>query len=46
VTTGYRQNVIGFGRTNAAYLKMQSLLEKAGIPVPQAPRACASQASR
>jgi len=26
VATGYRQNVVGFGWTNAAYLKMQELL--------------------
>ena len=46
VTTGYRQNVIGFGWTNAAWLKMQSLLEKAGIPAPQPPKACATRSAQ
>ena len=32
VATGYRQNVIGFGWTNAVFLKMNSLLKEAGIP--------------
>jgi alpha,alpha-trehalase len=30
VATGYRQNVVGFGWTNAAYLKMEELLRNAG----------------
>ena len=29
VATGYRQNVVGFGWTNAAYLKMEALLSAA-----------------
>ena len=36
VATGYRQNVVGFGWTNAAYLKMQTLLQGAGLPQPAA----------
>jgi len=32
VATGYRQNVIGFGWTNAVFLKMNSLLKSAGLP--------------
>ena len=34
VSMGYQQNVVGFGWTNAAYLKMESLLRSAGIPEP------------
>jgi alpha,alpha-trehalase len=34
VAMGYRQNVVGFGWTNAAYLKMEHLLRGAGIPEP------------
>jgi alpha,alpha-trehalase len=30
VATGYRQNVVGFGWTNAAYLKMEALLGLSG----------------
>jgi alpha,alpha-trehalase len=30
VTNGYRQNVIGFGWTNAVYLKMEDLVKNAG----------------
>jgi alpha,alpha-trehalase len=30
VTAGYKQNVIGFGWTNAVYLKMKEVLEKPG----------------
>jgi len=30
VASGYKQNVIGFGWTNAAYLKMQALLKDSG----------------
>jgi alpha,alpha-trehalase len=41
VATGYRQNVVGFGWTNAAYLKMGSLLRNAGIPErPEVPAVC------
>lgn len=36
VATGYRQNVVGFGWTNAAYLKMEALLRSAGVPQPAA----------
>ena len=32
VATGYRQNVIGFGWTNAVFLRMNSLLKNAGRP--------------
>jgi alpha,alpha-trehalase len=38
VATGYRQNVVGFGWTNAAYLKMERLLTGAGIPEPASSR--------
>jgi alpha,alpha-trehalase len=31
VAVGYRQNVVGFGWTNAVYLKMGELLEGAGV---------------
>lgn len=34
VATGYRQNVVGFGWTNAAYLKMEALLHSAGLAEP------------
>jgi alpha,alpha-trehalase len=34
VATGYRQNVVGFGWTNAAYLEMEHLLTSAGMPEP------------
>ena len=30
VTSGYKQNVVGFGWTNAAYMKMQALVKGAG----------------
>ena len=30
VATGYRQNVVGFGWTNAAYIKMEALLREVG----------------
>lgn len=40
VATGYRQNVVGFGWTNAAYLKMQRLLRDAGLPQPPIASAC------
>jgi alpha,alpha-trehalase len=36
VVTGYRQNVVGFGWTNAAYLKMKALLHDAGLHQPDA----------
>jgi alpha,alpha-trehalase len=32
VALGYRQNVVGFGWTNAVYLKMGRLLRDAGVP--------------
>ncbi|HEX3987413.1 MAG TPA: trehalase family glycosidase [Acidobacteriaceae bacterium] len=38
VATGYRQNVVGFGWTNAVFLKMNSLLQSAGIPESKAGR--------
>ena len=31
VAVGYRQNVVGFGWTNAVYLRMEKLLERAGV---------------
>jgi alpha,alpha-trehalase len=31
VAVGYRQNVVGFGWTNAIYLKMEKLLERAAV---------------
>lgn len=42
VATGYRTNVVGFGWTNAVYLKMQNLLRSAGLSQPDAtePRPC------
>jgi alpha,alpha-trehalase len=43
VATGYRTNVIGFGWTNAVYLKMEDLLRRAGLSQPPAtepPRPC------
>jgi alpha,alpha-trehalase len=43
VATGYRTNVVGFGWTNAVYLKMQDLLLGAGLSRPAAtepPRPC------
>ncbi len=44
VATGYRTNVIGFGWTNAVYLKMQDLLRRANLPPNNTPpRACAQQ---
>jgi alpha,alpha-trehalase len=36
VATGYRENVVGFGWTNAAYLKMKALLHDAGLHQPDA----------
>ncbi|WP_231581445.1 trehalase family glycosidase [Silvibacterium bohemicum] len=46
VASGYKQNVIGFGWTNATYEKMQALVKEAKVPeekivVPQ--RSCADQ---
>lgn len=32
VATGYKQNVVGFGRTNAVYLEMQQLLANESVP--------------
>ena len=32
VQSGYKQNVIGFGWTNAAYEKMQALVKASGLP--------------
>jgi alpha,alpha-trehalase len=49
VAAGYRQNVVGFGWTNAAYLKMQQLLRDAGAKQPTAtqnPKQCAAQPSQ
>lgn len=48
VASGYKMNVIGFGWTNAAYLKMQALLKNSGEPtehisIPH--RECAVQAA-
>ena len=31
VAAGYRENVVGFGWTNAVYLRMEKLLERAGV---------------
>jgi alpha,alpha-trehalase len=47
VASGYKENVIGFGWTNAAYLTMQALIKSSGkqsqqVVLPQ--RACAAQA--
>jgi alpha,alpha-trehalase len=39
VAMGYRQNVVGFGWTNAAYLRMQALLRGAGIAEPPSAQA-------
>ncbi len=49
VASGYKENVIGFGWTNAAYLKMQALVKSAGkqseqVALPQ--RECAQAANR
>jgi alpha,alpha-trehalase len=46
VQSGYKQNVIGFGWTNAGYEKMQALVKASGLPaepiaMPQ--RACSVQ---
>lgn len=48
VASGYKENVVGFGWTNAAYLKMQALVKSAGkqpeqVALPQ--RRCAAQAT-
>jgi alpha,alpha-trehalase len=32
VATGYKQNQIGFGWTNAVYLKMKGIAERASAP--------------
>lgn len=39
VTAGYSQNVVGFGWTNAVYLKMEDLVKQAGGAKPGAVRA-------
>ncbi len=47
VASGYKTNVIGFGWTNAAYLKMQTLLKNSGVPAEKIAlphRECAAQA--
>jgi alpha,alpha-trehalase len=33
VATGYKQNQIGFGWTNAVYLKMKGIVEKSSAPM-------------
>ena len=46
VARGYKMNVIGFGWTNAAYLKMQALIKASGLPEEQISmphRACSVQ---
>jgi alpha,alpha-trehalase len=48
VASGYKENVVGFGWTNAAYLKMKALVKSAGkqperVALPQ--RQCAAQAT-
>jgi alpha,alpha-trehalase len=48
VASGYKINVIGFGWTNAAYLKMGALIKTSGEPdepVAIPPRECSAQAS-
>jgi alpha,alpha-trehalase len=35
VASGYKMNVVGFGWTNAAYLKMQALVKNSGEPTEQ-----------
>jgi alpha,alpha-trehalase len=35
VASGYKMNVIGFGWTNAAYLKMGALIKNSGEPPQQ-----------
>lgn len=48
VASGYKANVIGFGWTNAAYLKMQALLKSSGMkiaPISLPHRECAAQAA-
>jgi alpha,alpha-trehalase len=42
VATGYRQNVVGFGWTNAAYLKMEALLGNAGASAGKTQRGTSS----
>jgi alpha,alpha-trehalase len=49
VASGYKTNVIGFGWTNAAYLKMGALIKASGLPsepveIPH--RECAAQGGR
>jgi alpha,alpha-trehalase len=38
VAVGYRQNVVGFGWTNAVYLRMEKLLERAGVTEGEEPQ--------
>jgi len=48
VASGYKMNVIGFGWTNAAYLRMGALIKNSGQPVQQIEiphRECAVQAN-
>ena len=48
VASGYKENVIGFGWTNAAYLKMQALVKSSGKQSEQVARPqrnCAAQAA-
>lgn len=35
VTAGYRQNVVGFGWTNAVYLKLEEMLQQEKMPRPR-----------
>jgi alpha,alpha-trehalase len=49
VASGYKMNVIGFGWTNAAYLKMGALIKNSGAPNEQITiphRVCAVQATQ
>jgi alpha,alpha-trehalase len=46
VASGYKQNVIGFGWTNAAYEKMQALVKGANLPeekIDMPHRVCSAQ---
>ncbi len=48
VASGYKENVIGFGWTNAAYLKMQALVKSSGKQSEQVARPqrnCSAQAA-
>ena len=46
VATGYRQNVVGFGWTNAAYLKMGELLRNSGSSPAKTKKAVGSDQDR